>query len=79
MDTNERHVLRYVLSWAPYGGPPADETFIEFGITTSVLRERFSRIVNRELTETGARSYEDRLLIAEARAYELRPRARHDW
>lgn len=75
MDTNARHVLRYVLSWAPYGGPPADDTFIEFGVTTSVLRERFSGIVNRELTEAGARSHEDHLLIARARAYELS----HEW
>lgn len=44
MDATDRHLLRFVLSWAPYGNPPADQAFCEFGMTLQVLLERFETL-----------------------------------
>ena len=40
-------VIRYALIWAPFGGPPAGETFVKFGIS----RRKFVRKALRTLIE----------------------------
>jgi hypothetical protein len=48
MDRFDRQILDFVRSWAPYGGPPADELLAEFGMTRDQLSERVRVIVSAE-------------------------------
>jgi hypothetical protein len=48
MDRFDREILDFVRSWAPYGGPPSDEVFAEFGLTPSQLADRLDLIVSAE-------------------------------
>jgi hypothetical protein len=45
LDRFDRDLLAFWLSWAPYGGPPADECFVEFGMDTERVRERCMQVV----------------------------------
>jgi hypothetical protein len=44
----DRDLVDFVRSWAPYGGPPADEVMVEFGMTVDQLAERVQLIVATE-------------------------------
>ena len=46
MDKSDRHLIEHVLMWEPYGWPPADQTFVEFGMTPQRLFERCAQILN---------------------------------
>lgn len=48
MDRFERQILDFMRSWAPYGGPPADEVLAEFGMTREALLDRVRLIVSAE-------------------------------
>jgi hypothetical protein len=48
MDRFDRQILDFVRSWAPYGGPPADEVLEEFGLTREELVDRFHLILATE-------------------------------
>jgi hypothetical protein len=45
LDRFDRDLLVFWLSWAPYGGPPADECFVEFGMSIERVRERCMEVV----------------------------------
>ena len=47
--THSRDLVDFARSWAPYGGPPSDETLVRFGMT----RLRFDRAVWESL-DAGA-------------------------
>jgi hypothetical protein len=57
MDRFDREILDFMRSWAPYGGPPADEVLEEFGMTRDELIDRMHLIV---ATETARREREQR-------------------
>ncbi|QSE92858.1 hypothetical protein JWS13_31820 [Rhodococcus pseudokoreensis] len=44
-------ILEFACRWLPYGGPPPDEIWIGFGMTTPGFDRRLSRI----LESVGAR------------------------
>jgi hypothetical protein len=48
MDRFDRDILDFVRSWAPYGGPPADEVLAEFGMTRDQLFDRVHLIISAE-------------------------------
>jgi hypothetical protein len=48
MDRYDRDILDFVRSWAPYGGPPADEIWAEFGMTREQLFDRVDVIISAE-------------------------------
>jgi hypothetical protein len=48
MDRFDREILDFARSWAPYGGPPADQVMAEFGMTRDQLFERLRRIISAE-------------------------------
>lgn len=51
MDWFDRQILEHVLSWAPYGGAPADETFVRFGLSLTEFHARLDTILSTvELT-----------------------------
>jgi hypothetical protein len=41
----DRHLLTFMLWWAPFGGPPEDECFVEFGMKASRVREHCMQIL----------------------------------
>ncbi len=44
-DRFEHDIVTFMRSWAPYGGPPADEVLPEFGMTRDQLVLRYREIV----------------------------------
>lgn len=38
-------IVTFMRSWAPYGGPPADEVLPEFGLTRDQLVQRYQQIL----------------------------------
>lgn len=67
----ERRMLEMFVIWSPYGGPPDDEVWMEFGISSDLLVERVTAIVSCCFREFVCK--EDRYLLLRARE-ELRPR-----
>jgi hypothetical protein len=45
LDRFDRDLLAFILSWAPYGGPPENECFVEFGMSSERVRERCMEVV----------------------------------
>jgi len=41
----DRDLLTFVLSWAPYGGPPDDECLIQFGMSANRVRQRCHELI----------------------------------
>jgi hypothetical protein len=74
MDGFDRHILHFVLAWAPYAGPADDEVFTEFGITAEELNLRFVKIVDQEIRHAPLLARSDRLLVSRAWAYAQRHR-----
>jgi len=44
MDQFDRNLVEYVLSWAPFGGPPAEEILPRFGFPSDQLGKRIRDI-----------------------------------
>ena len=45
----ERQLLTFFAQWVPYGQPPDDEVFVEFGMTPARLEIRVREIVSRNI------------------------------
>jgi|1186.fasta_scaffold00633_4 hypothetical protein len=45
LDRFDHDLLVFVLSWAPYGAPPGDECFVEFGMSPDRVHERCMQVV----------------------------------
>ena len=43
----DRQLLFFVASWAPYGGPPAEEVLPRFGFPSAHLRQRVLEVADR--------------------------------
>jgi hypothetical protein len=67
MDWFDRRIVKYVLMWAPYGRPPDEDVFPEFGMTGHQLWVRFTAIVSNLTSRDGDLDELDRALIARAR------------
>lgn len=46
IDRFDLEIVEFMLSWAPYGGPPRDECVPLFGMSRDRLLARFHRIVS---------------------------------
>jgi hypothetical protein len=51
MERFDREILDFMRSWAPYGGPPADQVLEEFGMTRDELIDRMHLIVATEAAQ----------------------------
>lgn len=69
MDSFDRVLLKFVLAWAPYGGPREDDVWLEFGMTTDQLCLRFARTVQCLVPRAGSLSRADRCLLERACVY----------
>ncbi len=66
----DRSLIDYVLLWTPFGGPPEDEVFPQFGFRRAQLERRFCRIMLRMVADENVLTESDReLLGAVRRAY----------
>jgi hypothetical protein len=45
MDSFDRHLVQFVVTWAPFGGPSDEDTYPRFGLRGRKLWNRFNRIV----------------------------------
>jgi hypothetical protein len=46
LNAYDRHVLNFVLTWAPFGGHSDDDAFPEFGLDAQQLWDRFEQIAD---------------------------------
>jgi hypothetical protein len=66
MDAFDRSIVRFVLAWAPYGGPHDDAACREFGLDADVIIRRFSAVVTEAVRQTHLYSGADRELLTRA-------------
>jgi len=66
LDWYDRRILEYVLRWAPYSGPPADEAFVQFGLNPDELGRRFCAVVDAFARELESLERSDRELLDRA-------------
>ncbi|MHA4854579.1 hypothetical protein L1080_034375 [Rhodococcus sp. MSC1_016] len=45
LGTEAEDILQFARTWAPYGGAPAEETFVRFGMMSSRFVERLRQII----------------------------------
>jgi hypothetical protein len=50
LDPFHRDLIRFVLSWTSYGGPPEEELLPRFGVTNALLRQRILAMTRSEMT-----------------------------
>ncbi|MGW4336801.1 hypothetical protein ACWEK5_28935 [Rhodococcus koreensis] len=43
--SEQEELIRFARIWAPYGGPPPEEVFVRFGITSSTFAERIRHML----------------------------------
>jgi hypothetical protein len=64
-------IVTFMRSWAPYGGPPADEVLPEFGLTLDQLVQRYDEIqaaaVARRMQHSARREADRRAARSAAR------------
>lgn len=67
MDEFDRHVLNFVLTWAPFGGHTDDEAFPEFGLSAHELWTRFAEVTAAAELQVAELGEWDALLVNRAR------------
>lgn len=66
-DRYEHDIVTFMRSWAPYGGPPADEVLPEFGLTREQLVARYHQILDAEAIRRAEELRQPWLRIRRAR------------
>jgi hypothetical protein len=62
LDRFDRDLLSFMVSWAPYGGPPDNECFVEFGMSADRVHERCVQVVSTTRAADCADEERDLLL-----------------
>ena len=44
----DAEILTFAVRWIPYGGPPAEDVFVTYGLTYEQFRTRIAEAVVRE-------------------------------
>src|SRR4029453_18592862 len=74
LDRFDRDLLVFWLSWAPYGGPPTDECFVEFGMDVEGVEPRGGRCMQVVCSARAAEFVDtDRSLLLRASQLLLGP------
>jgi hypothetical protein len=68
MDSFDRHLVQFVVTWAPFGGPTDEDTYPRFGLRGGRLWNRFNRIVASAESVLPELEEGDAKLIGQARA-----------
>jgi hypothetical protein len=67
MDWFDREMVRFVVRWIPFGGPPLDEVLPLFGITPAQLERRMNQILRQSDKSRTALTCEDYELLSTLR------------
>jgi len=51
-----KEIIQLARQWEPYGGPPEEETYVQFGLPRPEYLDRLARINSRLAPEGGPRS-----------------------
>lgn len=73
MNRFERDLIRFVVQWLPYGGPPECEAMVEFGLTPAQLIERCRTLVGINLDRRLPVHQDEGLVRVAARFLGLEP------
>jgi hypothetical protein len=65
----DRHLVSFVLTWAPFGGPTDEDTFPRFGLRANRVMGRFRRIVAAAEAKSDTLDPSDADLVTQARQY----------
>ncbi|WP_051288564.1 hypothetical protein [Mycobacterium sp. URHD0025] len=81
IDEFDWDIVRYVVSWAPYGGPDEEDILPRFGMDAQRLNARFVELITELSLRDGASlNHRQRRLLARARELvpptSSKPRAR---
>lgn len=49
-------IISFARAWAPYGGPPEDELFVQFGVTKARFVEMLGQVVDQLDCDTYSRA-----------------------
>ena len=71
MDSFDRQLVSFVLTWAPFGGADDEDTFPRFGLRAGAVWQRFERIL--DAVAAGQLRVRDGDAELIRRAGELRP------
>lgn len=52
MITNQSALKETAQQWLPFGGPPAEEILVRFGITLDVFYRRLAHIIRHDTAST---------------------------
>lgn len=50
---DERHMVDFALNWAPFGGPSAEDVFVEFGMSLPRFQQRLAEIAKAQGRAAG--------------------------
>lgn len=67
MDWFDRQIVQFVVLWAPFGGPPAEDVLPRFGLTPTHLTRRFAQIITNLDGADDVLDDDDAQLIVRAR------------
>lgn len=68
VDSFDRQLLTYAVTWAPFGGPVDEDTFPEFGVSAAAFWIRVGEITAATASLVCALSDGDFRLVQKARA-----------
>lgn len=63
IDPVDRAVLTFTVRWLPYGGAPADEVFVEFGLTGAEYEQRVCDLVHQHASRIHPHTVEKLLAM----------------
>lgn len=69
MDAFDRHLVSFVLIWAPFGGPADEDTFPRFGLRGKRMWNRYHRIIRNAESRLGELDDHDMELVLRARRH----------
>lgn len=69
MDSFDRHLLQFVLTWTPFGGPADEDTFPRFGLRASSVHDRFIAITTSALSDLSGLDDDDAGIALRAQAH----------
>lgn len=69
MDSFDRHLLQFVLTWTPFGGPTDEDTFPRFGLRARSVHDRFIAITTLAGARFASLDEDDADLIRRAQAH----------
>jgi len=68
-DSFDRHLLQFVLTWTPFGGPTDEDTFPRFGLHAPAVHDRYIAIASSAASRLSSLDEDDADLVRRAQAH----------